>query len=336
MRYFLFILLVGLLSACSSDDESNAGAIAAKLEVSKNEVKLSNVDGSFTINVTATSTWTAEVTSTGDWLTISKSSGEGNGDLRLFFTENTDGPKRTGTVKVSMSGAGSTLEQEISVEQLGADPDILFDYSSDPLSFRGGTFTCKVVANVEWELEIAAEYDWIKLKETTPRTRSFVTDEVTFTVDANANKTRTAVLIFKSVGDYTLQRVLKVTQDGVSGAVTIEQDEYIIPYKCPKLVISAPQGENPVDYDAVISESWITQDKKNSTANEVVLNIENNETVFPRTATVEMLDKVITIFQYGKPDTSIGDDHSTSILAFPVPKVAVVLLPVVVAEKSIV
>lgn len=114
-----------------------------------------------------------------------------------------------------------------------------------------------------------------------------------------------------------MQRVLKVTQDGVSGEVTIEQDEYIIPYKCPKLVISAPQGENPVDYDAVISESWITQDKKNSTANEVVLNIENNETVFPRTATVEMLDKVITIFQYGKPDTSIGDDHSTSILAFP-------------------
>ena len=117
MRYFLFILLAGLLSACSSDDESNAAATAAKLEVSKNEVKLSNVDGSFTINVTATSAWTAEVTSTDGWLSISKNSGEGNGDLRLFFTKNTEGPKRTGTVKVSMSGAGSTLEQEISVEQ---------------------------------------------------------------------------------------------------------------------------------------------------------------------------------------------------------------------------
>ena len=138
MRYFLFILLAGLLSACSSDDESNAAATAAKLEVSKNEVKLSNVDGSFTINVTATSAWTAEVTSTDGWLSISKNSGEGNGDLRLFFTKNTEGPKRTGTVKVSMSGAGSALEQEISVEQLGADPDILFDCSSDPLSFREG------------------------------------------------------------------------------------------------------------------------------------------------------------------------------------------------------
>ena len=319
MRYFLFILLAGLLSACSSDDESNTAATAAKLEVSKNEVKLTNVNGSFTINVTATSEWTAEVTSTGGWLSVSKNSGEGNDDLRLFFTENTDGPKRTGTVKVSMSGAGSTLEQEISVEQLGADPDILFDYSSDPLPFRESTFVCKVVANVEWDLDIAEEYNWIKLKETTPKTRSFATDEVTFTVGANANQEdRTAILAFNSVGDYTLQRILKVTQDGVSGKVTIEQDEYIIPYKCRTLVISAPQGENPVDYDASISETWITQDKKNSTTDEIVLNIEDNSnSPLPRVATVKILDKTLTVFQYGKPDTSIGDDTSASILAFP-------------------
>lgn len=319
MRYFLFILLAGLFSACGADDDSNAAATAAKLEVSKNEVKLSNVNGSFTINITATSEWTAEVTSTGGWLSISKNSGEGNGDLRLFFTENTDGPKRTGTVKVSMTGAGSTLEQEISVEQLGADPDILFDCSSDPLPFREGTFVCKVVANVEWDVDIAEEYNWIKLKETTPRTRSFATDEVTFTVDANANQEdRTAILAFNSVGGYTLQRILKVTQDGVSGKVTIEQDEYILPYKFRTLVISAPQGENPVDYDASISETWITQDKKNSTADEVVLNIEDNSnSPLPRTATVKILDKTLTIFQYGRPDTSIGDDTSASILAFP-------------------
>ncbi len=319
MRYFLFILLAGLFSACSADDDSNAAATAAKLEVSKNEVKLSNVNGSFTINITATSEWTAEVTSTGGWLSISKNSGEGNGDLRLFFTENMDGPKRTGTVKVSMTGAGSTLEQEISVEQLGADPDILFDCSSGPLPFREGTFVCKVVANVEWDVDIAEEYNWIKLKETTPRTRSFATDEVTFTVDANANQEdRTAILAFNSVGSYTLQRILKVTQDGVSGKVTIEQDEYILPYKFRTLVISAPQGENPVDYDASISETWITQDKKNSTADEVVLNIEDNSnSPLPRTATVKILDKTLTIFQYGRPDTSIGDDTSASILAFP-------------------
>lgn len=317
MRYFLFILLAGLLSACSSDEDTNAVATTAKLEVSKNEVKLSNVDGSFTINVTATSEWTAEVTSTGDWLSISKSSGEGNGDLRLFFTENTEGAKRIGTIKVSMSGTGSALEREINVEQLGTDPDILFDYSSDPLSFRGGTFTCKVVANVKWDLEIAEQDSWIKRQKEASTARSFVTDEISFAVDINTNETRTAVLVFKSVGDYTLQRTLKVTQDGVNGAVTVEQDEYIIPYKCRVLVISAPQGEDPVDYDVIASEPWITQDKRNSTLNDVVLNIENNVTAFPRTATVKLLDKTVTIFQYGKPDTSIGDDLTSSVLAFP-------------------
>lgn len=318
MRYFLFILLAGLLGACSSDDETNAAVTTAKLEVSKNEVKLSNVDGSFTINITATSAWTAEVTSASDWLSVSKNSGEGNGDLRLFFTKNTDGPKRTGTVKVSLSGAGSAMEQEISVEQLGADPDILFECSSDPLSFRAGTFTCRVVANVKWDVDIAEEYNWIKMQKTTPVTRSFATDEVTFTVDKNTTETRTAILAFNSVGEYTLQRILKVTQNGVTGEVTIEQDEYILPYKCRTLVISAPQGDEPVEYEVTSSEPWVTQDKINSTLNEVVLNIEDNDqSPLPRMATVTILDKKLTIFQYGKPDTSIGDDASGSILAFP-------------------
>ena len=73
MRSFLIILLAGLLGACSSDDEKNEAALANNLEVSKNEVKLTNVGGPFTINVTATGDWTAKVTeSNSSWLTLSK------------------------------------------------------------------------------------------------------------------------------------------------------------------------------------------------------------------------------------------------------------------------
>ena len=64
--------MAGLLGACSSDDEKNEAALANNLEVSKNEVKLTNVGGSFTINVTATGDWTAKVTeSNSSWLTLS-------------------------------------------------------------------------------------------------------------------------------------------------------------------------------------------------------------------------------------------------------------------------
>ena len=44
MRTFLIILLIGLLGACSSDDDQNGVILADKLELSKQEVKLTNTD----------------------------------------------------------------------------------------------------------------------------------------------------------------------------------------------------------------------------------------------------------------------------------------------------
>lgn len=115
MRTFLFILLAGLLGACSDDGELNGAVEADNLELSKNELKLSNVAGSSTVDITATADWVAAVVEPVDdaenmWLTLSKDSGTGNDELRLFVTENTDGAKRTGKVKITMAGAGAALE----------------------------------------------------------------------------------------------------------------------------------------------------------------------------------------------------------------------------------
>ena len=52
MRTFLFILLAGLLGACSDDGELNGAVEADNLELSKNELKLSNVAGSSTVDIT--------------------------------------------------------------------------------------------------------------------------------------------------------------------------------------------------------------------------------------------------------------------------------------------
>ena len=43
MRYFLFILLAGLLGACSDEGELNGAVGTDSLELSKKELKLSNV-----------------------------------------------------------------------------------------------------------------------------------------------------------------------------------------------------------------------------------------------------------------------------------------------------
>ena len=57
MRYFLFILLAGLLGACSDEGELNGAVGTDSLELSKKELKLSNVATSSTVDITATGEW---------------------------------------------------------------------------------------------------------------------------------------------------------------------------------------------------------------------------------------------------------------------------------------
>ena len=323
MRSFLIILLAGFLWACSSDDEKSETTSSNHLEISKNEVKLTNVGGSFTISVTASGDWTAEVVgSNSSWLTLSKTSGSGDGDLRLFFTENTDDGKREGKIKIALSNTNSSQEQEISVEQLGTDPDILLDYSKEVIPFLGTTLFCQVVSNVEWKIEIDERTDWIKeIDQAVPVGRSFVTDNVQFAIALNVTTERRGEIVFKTVGDYVMSKIVEVVQEGVKTTLEVEQDEYIIPYKCKTLAIPVTQ-EYAIEYTMTSTESWITLDKEASTENAIVLKIEDNTDRFPRTSSVtiknSVLEQTIEIFQYGKPDTSIGDDSSAGqLLAFP-------------------
>lgn len=322
MRSFLFIVLAGLLCACSSDDEQNGGVTVDNLKLSKNEVKITNVEGSFTINVTASGDWAAEVVgSNSNWLTLSKENGSGNGDLRLFFTENTDDAKREGKIKVTLLNAGSKLEQEISVEQLGTDPDILLEYSKEVIPFVGSTFVCKVVSNVKWEAVIDEQYSWIKeITPVVPLSRSFVTDNLQFEIAINTATERKGEIVFKTVGDYVMTKTVEIIQDGVKTTLEIDQDEYILPYKCKTLTIPVTQ-EYPIPYEIISTETWITLNEEASTANAIVLNIEDNTSKFPRISSIKVknsvLEQNIEIFQYGKPDTGIGDDLTAQPLAFP-------------------
>lgn len=324
MRNFLFILLVSLFGACSDDSELDGAVGTDNLEVSKKDLKLSNVAGSSTVEISATAAWQATIVepvagSGNDWLMLSKESGTGNDELRLFVMDNTAGDKRMGKVKIAMAARGTTFEQEITIEQLGADPDILLEFNANPISFRGAEVNLKVVSNVEWKMDMDEQCDWINVVEKTPSTRSFTEDNLILKVALNAGMARSTQLVFNAVGEYSLQRVMMVSQEAVNGVATVQQDIYNVPFKCGKLVIPFEQeGDEQVeDFDAICSEEWIIHNKRESTANEVVLSLADNDDVLPRTATVRILNQTVTIFQYGKPDTSIGDDHSVGALAFP-------------------
>ncbi len=321
MKKVLYILLAILFFACSSDNEMNELMASDNLELSKNDVKIANNDGSFTINVTATGEWNAEVESiASQWLSLSKSGGTGNGDLRLFFEANTENDIRTGKVKVTMQVSGNVIQQEITVEQLGTDPNILIDYSYDIVPFTGTTLTCQVISNIAWTVVIEENDNWIEVVEPVS-TRSFKTEDLFLKIASNVGAERIGKVVVKTVGDYILSRTIEVVQENVKNTLKVEQDECIIPYRCRSLTIDIEQ-EHAIEYDIVSTGTWITLDRNNSSMSEVVLNIEDNSSIFPRTAIVTIKNSVIEqqveIFQYGRPDTSIGDDPSAGqLLAFP-------------------
>ena len=71
----------------------------------------------------------------------------------------------------------------------------------------------------------------------------------------------------------------------------VEQDEYIIPYKCKTLTIPITQ-EYPIEYEVVSTESWIKLDTEMSDEKNIVLKIEDNSAIFPRISSVEVKNVV--------------------------------------------
>ena len=233
MKNYLFALLIGLFAACTTENEMSADMVSDKLELSKKDLKINNVEGSFTIEVMASGEWMAAVDETAaGWIRLSKDKGMGNGELRLFFSDNTKGEKRTGKVKVLLSGSSTSVAQELTVEQLGSEPDILFEYDGNPVSFRGGDITLKVVSNIEWNMTKDESCTWLSFKENTPESRSFASEELILEVEKNTGDVRSTELKFSSTGDYVLQKTLEITQEAVSGVATLTYDEYSVPYKC--------------------------------------------------------------------------------------------------------
>lgn len=326
MKSLIIILLSSCFFwACSSSDDTDEALVANSLELSKESVKLSNVQGSYTVSVTATGEWSASVTSGSDWLSISRSTGSGNADLRLFFTDNTQGDKREGTIKVVQESGNGTLEKEISVEQLGSDPDILLDYSEDKVSFRGGEFTVTVVSNVDWTTVIDEEYtSWIQpaaVNVSADATRAFEGSERTFTIAPNNGLERTGKIVFKTTGEYVLSRTAELTQEVSQAFLEVGTKEYALPYRISTLTIPVDLGEfEGAEYSIETAEPWITWDREASTSTQIVLQIADNETDFPRNAKVTVrnvtLEETVDVFQYGRPNMAIGDDVSTT-LAFP-------------------
>ena len=166
------------------------------------ELSFGHEADSKTLTVSSNVAWTA-VSSDTHWCTLTKSDGQGDGELKVTVTGNTVPDERTATISVQGGGRTAT----VAVKQHAAD--VIFSVTPSTLqtyAAEGGEQTVTLAANVAWQAD--AKPDWIGLSALNGQT----TQTITITAAANTrNKPRSGNIVIK--GDHGTQPItISVTQ----------------------------------------------------------------------------------------------------------------------------
>ena len=101
------------------------------------------------VSVYTSANWTAAADES--WVSLSSTSGSGNGSFRISVTENTSPYPRECDVTVMM---GTVQLGKVHVEQAGTDPYLNTDKDEITFGYETGVETVAVTSNAEWDFEV--------------------------------------------------------------------------------------------------------------------------------------------------------------------------------------
>ncbi len=165
---------------------------------------------------TGTMSWTAAVVSGSSWLSIqSGSSGTNSGTITAAFNANTTGASRTGTIRITATGATGS-PKDVTVTQAGTTPAGILKVTPEYCSFypSAGTTTFLVsnigTGTMNWMAEVVSGSSWLSIQSGTSGTNGgIITAAYT-----------------KNVESYSRTGTIMVTASGAAGSpilVTIFQ-----------------------------------------------------------------------------------------------------------------
>jgi len=124
LKIFIVFLLLTLLAACSNEDSK---AEATALTVTPDMLAFNTTGGNSTINihVNGNSDWTIQNSIA--WLTVSQTTGKGEGQTALTVAANSSAEERTATISVT----SGTLTRPVVIQQSGNSNVITYDVAPD-------------------------------------------------------------------------------------------------------------------------------------------------------------------------------------------------------------
>ena len=206
--FYLFSLFILLLSVvCSCKDENLSPVLLQE-------------GGTVSLSFTTTADWTASLVNTRaeSWITVTPSSGsKGKNEITITATTNETYDERNATVVLKCG----TVSKNIVVTQKQKDA-LTVTSSKYEVDSKGGNISVEVKANINFEVEVRA--DWIK--QQTEKTRALTTSNLNFTIEPNeTGDKREGEIIIKS-GE--LSETVKVYQ-GFGDFITLTKKDFTIP-----------------------------------------------------------------------------------------------------------
>lgn len=220
----LFILLLFVVCSCKDDNnDPTPPEPSSEITISSSEnlkPVLSQKGGTVSISFTTTADWTASLVNTRaeSWITVTPNSGsKGKNEITIIATTNETYDERNATV-VLKCGSDS---KNIVVTQKQKDA-LTVTSSKYEVASKGGNISVEVKANINFEVEVRA--DWIK--QQTEKTRALTTSNLNFTIEPNeTGDKREDEIIIKSGG---LSETIKVYQ-GFEDFITLTKKDFTIP-----------------------------------------------------------------------------------------------------------
>lgn len=145
-----------------------------------------------TFTVSSDASWTAS--SSAGWITVSPSSGSGNGTVTYSVDRWEGAGERTGTITISVPGIQPAV---MTIIQSGREPSLTFSPPILMLPKNGGTAVFSVTCDAAWNVSKTA--DWLDITGTQGAETGNGTVSVTAAANAAAGS-RTAELSFSSFG----------------------------------------------------------------------------------------------------------------------------------------
>jgi hypothetical protein len=253
------------------------------LSVSTSSVKVPSTATQRTVTVNTNTKW--GISGSNDWCSVSPSSGDGTAQVSINISANNT--KEPRSVKLTVSAGGLSSELNVLQEQ---DDALILTERAVSISSAGGNITVELKSNIEYDVIIPPEIDWIsELKS-----KGFDSYSHSFSISGNNTyESREAIVVFKDKKS-SLSDTLTITQGQKDGLMLSER------------TVSVPSCGGSVDvelqsnisYDIILPQEapWITlAETKSLSLYSHRLDISENQTYDSRSAKVIFKDKNSTL-----------------------------------------